>query len=103
MKKEIGISVLFVVLCTVTAILNPQFLQAVNLSNNANLVGLYGVFSLGVGLVIITGGIDLSIGSMCALTGVFLAMAVSEWSWPWPAAVLVAILIPAILGWAHGW
>lgn len=81
----------------------PRFLSPVNLANNANLVGLYGVFSIGVGLVIITGGIDLSIGSMCALTGTVLAMALSEWRWPWPLAALAVIAVPMLLGWAHGW
>ena len=66
MKKEIGILSLLLVLCVVTAVLNPAFITPFNLTNNANLVGLYGVFSIGIGLVIITGGIDLSVGSMCA-------------------------------------
>jgi ribose transport system permease protein len=102
MKKEIGISVLLLVLCVVTSILNPKFLSPVNLVNTANLIGLYGVFSLGTGLVIITGGIDLSVGSMCALTGVILAMAVTEWHWPWPLAAAVVLGISMLLGVAHG-
>jgi ribose transport system permease protein len=102
MKKEIGIFALLFVLCTVTAIMNPKFLSPVNLGNTANLIGLYGVFSLGLGLVIITGGIDLSVGSMCALTGVILAMALSDWHWPWPIAVLVVLAIAMALGLAHG-
>ena len=102
MKKEIGISVLLFVLCAVTSIMNPKFLSPVNLVNTANLIGLYGVFSLGLGLVIITGGIDLSVGSMCALTGVILAMALTEWHWPWPVAALVVIAVAMLLGWAHG-
>ena len=102
MKKEIGISILLIVVCVVTSIKNPLFLSAVNLENTANLIGLFGVFSLGTGLVIITGGIDLSVGSMCALPGVFLAMALSEWHWPWPLAVLVVLGISMLLGLAHG-
>jgi ribose transport system permease protein len=102
MKKEIGISVLLLVLCVVTSILNHKFLSPVNLVNNANLIGLFGVFSLGTGLVIITGGIDLSVGSMCALTGVILAMALTEWHWPWPVAVAVVLGISMLLGAAHG-
>ena len=102
MKKEIGISVLLIVVCVVTSIKNPLFLSAVNLENTANLIGLFGVFSLGTGLVIITGGIDLSVGSMCALTGVFLAMALSEWHWPQPLAVIVVLGISMLLGLAHG-
>jgi ribose transport system permease protein len=102
MKKEIGISVLLFVLCAVTAILNPKFLSPVNLVNTANLIGLFGVFSLGLGLVIITGGIDLSVGSMCALTGVLLAMALTEWHWAWPLAAAMVLGVSMVLGLAHG-
>jgi ribose transport system permease protein len=102
MKKEIGISVLLLVLCVVTSVMNPRFLSPANLVNTANLIGLFGVFSLGVGLVIITGGIDLSVGSMCALTGVVLAMALTEWHWPWPVAAAVVLGISMLLGVAHG-
>src|SRR5579859_2900500 len=102
MKKEIGISILLLVLCTVTAILNPKFLSQTNLVNTANLVGLYGIFSLGLGLVIITGGIDLSIGSMVALNGMLLVIALMDWHWPWPVGVAFALLVPMILGLAHG-
>jgi ribose transport system permease protein len=102
MKKEIGISVLLLVLCAVTSIMNPRFLSPANLVNTANLIGLYGVFSLGCGLVIITGGIDLSVGSMCALTGVILAMALTEWHWPWPVAAAVVLGISMLLGVVHG-
>jgi ribose transport system permease protein len=102
MKKELGIFILLVVLCVVTATINPRFLSLVNLTNMANVIGLFGVFSLGLGLVIITGGIDLSVGSMCALSGVVLSLALTEWKWAWPAAVLIVALIPMGLGWAHG-
>ncbi|HEU5124468.1 MAG TPA: ABC transporter permease [Verrucomicrobiae bacterium] len=102
MKKEIGILSLLIVLCAVTAGINPRFLSATNLTNMANVIGLFGVFSIGVGLVIITGGIDLSIGSMCALTGVLLAMALTEWHWAWPLAALMVVAVPMVLGWGHG-
>src|SRR5262245_673508 len=102
MKKEIGISVLLLVVCVVTAILNPNFRSPVNLSNTANQIGLYGIFSIGLGLVIITGGIDLSVGSLIALAGMLLVMAIMDWHWAWPLAALLAIAVPMALGWAHG-
>ncbi len=102
MRKELGIAVLLVVLCAVTAALNRAFISSVNLTNMANVIGMFGIFSLGLGLVIITGGIDLSVGSMFALSGVLLAMALAEWHWPWPVAAALAIAIPMLLGWAHG-
>jgi ribose transport system permease protein len=102
MKKEIGISVLLFVLCAVTTLLNPKFISPVNLTNTANQIGMYGIFSLGLGLVIITGGIDLSVGSMLALCGVLLSMMLTEWHWHWSVAAAAAILLPMLLGWVHG-
>jgi ribose transport system permease protein len=102
MKKELGIFLLLVALCVATAAKNPNFISPANLTNLANSVGMYGVFSLGLGLVIITGGIDLSVGSMCALCGVVLSMALTEWNWSWPLAAAVVLAIPMMLGWCHG-
>src|SRR5580693_5441174 len=102
MKKELGIFTLLATLCIVTAFLNPRFLSGTNLTNMANVIGMFGIFSIGTGLVIITGGIDLSVGSMFALTGVLLSMALVEWHWPWPVAALFVILVPVTLGAVHG-
>ena len=93
---------LLVILCIAVAIMNPRFLSPTNLSNMALLIGMYGIFSLGLGLVIITGGIDLSVGSMFALQGVLLAMMLSEKHWPWPLAVALILLLGAALGLLHG-
>jgi ribose transport system permease protein len=102
MKKEIGIFTLLAVLCGITGLMNHAFFSQANLLNTAYLVGLYGIFSIGVGLVIITGGIDLSIGSMIALNGVLLAMSLTEWHWPWLPAVAFALAVPMLLGLGHG-
>ena len=91
MKKELGITVLLVVLCIIVAVLNPRFLGASNLTNMARLIGMYGIFSIGVGLVIITSGIDLSIGSVFALQGIILAIFLREWNLAWPLAVLLVV------------
>ena len=88
MKKELGIFVLLVVLCVVVSLANPLFLSGENLQNMARLVGMYGIFSIGLGLIIITGGIDLSVGSVFALLGVVMSMMLVEWHWP--AALAVA-------------
>jgi ribose transport system permease protein len=103
MKKELGIAILLVVLCIVVAAINPRFLGASNMENMARLIGMYGIFSIGMGLVIITGGIDLSIGSVFALQGIILAIMLREWNWPWPMAVLVSVLGVMLLGAMHGW
>jgi ribose transport system permease protein len=102
-KKEFGIFILLVVLCAVTTAINPKFISPINLSNTANQIGMYGIFSLGLGFIIITGGIDLSVGSMLALCGVLLSMMLTERHWSWPLAAALVILIPMTMGWVHGW
>jgi len=102
LKKELGTFILLVVLCVVVAILQPQFLSAANLQNMARQIGMYGVFSLGIGIVIITGGIDLSVGSVFALLGVLLSMMLTEWMWPAALVVLIIIAVAMAIGTLHG-
>lgn len=102
MKKELGIFAMLVVLCIVVTILNPLFLSGMNLQNTARLVGMFGIFSIGVGIVIITGGIDLSVGSLFALFGVLLSFMLMRWGWPWPLAIAAILLIAIAVGVFHG-
>jgi ribose transport system permease protein len=102
MKKDIAIFLLLVVLCAIVTALNPRFLSPANLQNTARLIGAFGIFSLGLGLVIITGGIDLSVGSSFALLGVLLSMMLTEWHLAWPLAVVAIIGLAAFLGAVHG-
>src|SRR3954465_13778628 len=103
MKKDIAIFLLLVVLCAIVTALNPRFLSPANLQNTARLIGAFGIFSLGLGLVIITGGIDLSVGSAFALLGVLLSMMLTEWHVAWPVAVMIMLALGALLGGIHGW
>src|ERR1044072_9982173 len=102
MKKDIAIFLLLVILATIVTALNPRFLSASNLQNTARLIGAFGIFSLGLGLVIITGGIDLSVGSAFALLGVLLSIMLTEWHVAWPIAVVVIVALGASLGAFHG-
>ena len=102
MRKELGTFVLLVALCIVVAIINPRFLSPANLQNMARLIGLYGIFSIGMGLVIITGGIDLSVGSIFALLGVLMSMMLTGWHWPGALAVVAVIAVATGLGLIHG-
>ena len=87
LKKDLGLLVLILVVGVVVSVLNPRFLSPINLGNTANLVGLFGLFSIGEGFVIITGGIDLAIGSVFALLGVIYIDLLVTWQLPWWLAV----------------
>ena len=59
-----------VALAVITAVLNPLFLGADNLRNNVRHISLISLFALGEAMVIIAGGIDLSIGSVICISAV---------------------------------
>ena len=60
------------------------------------------LLGIGATCVIITGGIDLSVGSVLALAGVVAALAVKEWGMPVPVGMLVGILTGSVCGWING-
>ena len=101
-KKELGLLLLLVVISAITGVLNPQFLSGVNLLDMANLIGLFGIFSIGEGLTIITGGIDLSVGSMFALLGVVFIDLVANRDVGWPLALIAVLAAGLALGAIQG-
>ena len=70
--KIIGIIGLLLAVCCYTAVSSDNFLKVGNLENIVHRTALFGILSIGVAFVIITGGIDLSIGSVVCLVGVLL-------------------------------
>jgi ribose transport system permease protein len=92
LKKDLGLLLLIVVVGAVTAFINPRFISPINISNTANLIGLFGLYSIGEGFVIITGGIDLSVGSLFALLGVIFLDLLNTYHWDWAPAVAAMIV-----------
>jgi ribose transport system permease protein len=100
-RKDVGLLILILVVGAVVAIINPRFLSPINLSNTANLVGLFGIFALGQAFVIISGGIELSVGSIIALLGVIFIDIISR-GMPPGAAMLIVIALGCVIGLVHG-
>lgn len=62
------------------------------------------ILAIGMVMVIIAGHIDLSVGSLVAMIGAIVALAIKDWGLPWPAAVLLALLVGALVGaWQGFW
>lgn len=101
-KKDLGLLILIIVVGLGVYLKNPLFLSPNNLANTANLVGLFGLFSIAQGFVIITGGIDLSSGSMIALLGVLFVDLVGNKGVPWPIAMAIVMVLGLTLGLIHG-
>jgi len=75
--QNTGIFVLLAAIVIITTMIQPSFAAPANLRSLIRDTGLYGLISIGVAAVIITGGIDLSIGSLVALSGVLLVQVVN--------------------------
>ena len=81
MKKIFGILGLLIAVLIFTAVIEPRFLTAYNLQNTIRWTSLFGIISIGAAFVIITGGIDLSVGSVIGLVGVLLPMMLVNLGW----------------------
>lgn len=92
----------------VDGLFGSRFLTLDNFKNVSRTIGIFGIFSIGVGIVIITSGIDLSIGSLMALLGVLFFFALTGTSdlvpeMAWPLAVLMTLALGLLAGILHGW
>lgn len=61
------------VLCGILAASNPAFHGSANVVNTTRQIAMLGIYAIGISFVIVTGGIDLSVGSIIGLTGVIIA------------------------------
>jgi ribose transport system permease protein len=73
MRREFGMLAALVVLCAVLAFSNDRFLSQDNIVATSRQIAMLGIFATGMAFVVISGGIDLSVGSVIGLTGVIIA------------------------------
>src|SRR5262245_9539227 len=102
MKKAIGIAVLLIVICVGTTFIVGDFLSAYNVQNIVNWTALFAILGIGAAFVIISGGIDLSIGSVVGLVGCTLSLLLNKWHVPPALAVPMVLALAAAIGLAHG-
>jgi len=97
-----GIILVVVVMMLALAAIKPEvFLTAQNLTNILKQNASLALLALGMYVVIVTAGIDLSVGSIMALGMVALAIA-SKAGVPWPLVLLIAPAIGLAVGWVNG-
>ena len=106
-NKVLGIGLLVLVVALVGAFAtvdsqgHSRFLSAQNLDNLLPRIGRFGILSLAAAFVIVTGGIDLSIGAVCCVAGCVLPALVGA-GVPPPLALLLVLLLCALIGAWHG-
>ena len=101
-QKTMAILMVLVLVTVVTVIIEPRFWTAANRSDLMKYAGLYGIIAIGVAFVIITGGIDLSIGSLIGISGVLLPKLLTVTGWSIPASFALILGIGLLIGLWHG-
>ncbi len=108
MKRILGILVLLLVVYFATWLMSDlltgrrSFLSAFNQENLLRRTALFGILGVGVAFVIITGGIDLSVGSVVCLVGVGFPWLVVGQGWPVGLALPLVLLVALAIGLFHG-
>jgi ribose transport system permease protein len=97
-----GIFGILLVVCLYTALSSDRFLRVGNIENLVHRTALFGILSVGAAFVIITGGIDLSIGSLVCLVGTLLPFLLTEHEWPVAAGVAAVLALSVAIGVLHG-
>jgi len=99
-RESGGLIVLLVAVGALT-LASPEFLTGNNLANLARQVAIFGILAIGQLVVILTGGIDLSVGSILGLAGAVTAQLLVT-GVPIIPAILIGVVVGGVLGIANG-
>lgn len=99
--REMGPLIGLILLFLVIAVLNDSFVEPSNLRNLLRQVSINALISFGMTFVILTGGIDLSVGSILALSSALMASFIVKGMNP-EAAIFTAVVIGTLLGAVNG-
>jgi ribose transport system permease protein len=101
-KQALGLPLALVVLVVGFGLSSEYFLTRETLLSIANDVPTLLVMAVGMTFVLIIGGIDLSVGSVLALSGGVVALALQAWHWPVPLAAAAGLACGLVCGAATG-
>jgi ribose transport system permease protein len=100
--EYLGLLAVLVLLITLFSALSEHFFSRITFTTLANQVPSLTVIAVGMTLVLVAGGIDLSVGSLMALGSAVLALARVNWQLPLPAAIALCLGVGLLAGLANG-
>jgi ribose/xylose/arabinose/galactoside ABC-type transport system permease subunit len=100
--RDFALSAVLVALIVFFSVSSPYFFTAANLSNLLLSMSVIGTMAAVGTLVIVGRGIDLSLGSMCALAGMVTALLIEDYHWPWAVGIAGGLFAGAVCGAANG-
>lgn len=99
--KETGVFLALVCMCIFLAFATESFLTTTNLLNVGRQISLLGIMAVGMTFVLVAGEIDLSVGSIYALSGLATGMLIIA-GWPLMPALVLGLVIGASIGLING-
>ena len=99
--KAMGILWALILICIIAAIISPNFLRPANIVNVVRSVSLNGIIAMGMTFVVLTGGVDLSVGSTVGVVAVSAAIMMQKGIHP-VVTIAASLLIGIVLGLING-
>jgi ribose transport system permease protein len=101
-SNQMGLALLIVVLVAVFATVNPGFASPFNLFSLTRVMGIDMVIGFAMMVVLVTGGLNLAVGSIGVAAVMLGGWAMQTQGLPVPVAMVIAIAMGAFLGWLNG-
>ena len=101
-SKEFAVFIVLLALMVFFSIASPQFMKSKNFFNIAKQIATVGICSVGFCFVLITGGIDLSLGYQISLDIVIVAVLMNNFGVHWIAACIIGMILGTFIGLLNG-
>lgn len=98
----VGILIALIALCIVLTFTSKSFLTAANLLNVSQQISTNFLIAIGMTFIILLGGIDLSVGSVIAVTGLMMGIMMKSWDLPVAASLFLGLLFASVIGLVTG-
>ena len=99
---QVALFLIVLLLLAVGGVINPRFLGVDNMKIVTRDIAILAIAAIGVGFPILTGGIDLSVGSVVGLGGVMSAYFMMRLGLPVWLGILLTLVLALLIGWVHG-
>ena len=109
--QSLVLIIIIVAICVITAFVNPRFLRIQNLINIFQQISILGIVACGIGMLLVAGQIDISVGTQVSLMGVILAMVIQRMlglpdgnvpAWQAALAIPLAVAVTLVVGFLLG-
>ena len=100
--KKYGIALIMLLEILLFTILQPKFLTLSNLLSVGQQISFLGITAIGMTMVLLTGGIDISVGSQYALAGVLGALLFKQYNLPVWCVIVICLLVGTVIGTING-